>query len=386
MVILPYKDRLALFSRYLQQLVMESLGKERDLDGAVVHQGIAVYGNKGSTDQHAYVQQLRDGVPNFFATFIEVLRDRDGQSLEVDPGVTAGDYLHGFLLGTRRALYENGRASMTITVDAVTPRTVGMLIALYERAVGLYASSWSTSTPTTSPASKPARRRRPPCSTCNTAGRGARRSGSCRRGDVRSHRSGGRRDREYRDGVHAARTTVGQLLTRYRARGRKRHVLGCADDGGPGTLMSEFDYDVLIPWRLRGNKRCGSGRRGRAPVPAMVNGRRAGRPVHPARCCMPTKAAARRGTRPCTRREHTRIRTKSVPEGLRGGAALRPHLWNARPGTIGLVQEGQGATRSRTAGLRRDRCPWPLRCRTAASTSAHRTRRARGATCWPTDR
>ncbi|MGA7936339.1 MAG: glucose-6-phosphate isomerase, partial [Kovacikia sp.] len=73
MVMLPYKDSLLLFSRYLQQLVMESLGKEKDLDGNTVHQGIAVYGNKGSTDQHAYVQQLRDGVPNFFATFIEVL-------------------------------------------------------------------------------------------------------------------------------------------------------------------------------------------------------------------------------------------------------------------------------------------------------------------------
>ena len=69
---LPYKDRLMLFSRYLQQLVMESLGKEKDLDGNVVRQGIAVYGNKGSTDQHAYVQQLRDGVLNFFVTFIEV--------------------------------------------------------------------------------------------------------------------------------------------------------------------------------------------------------------------------------------------------------------------------------------------------------------------------
>ncbi|HEX8833490.1 MAG TPA: hypothetical protein VF719_04780, partial [Abditibacteriaceae bacterium] len=55
MVILPYKDRLSLLAKYLQQLVMESLGKERDLDGNVVHQGIAVYGNKGSTDQHAYV-------------------------------------------------------------------------------------------------------------------------------------------------------------------------------------------------------------------------------------------------------------------------------------------------------------------------------------------
>ena len=110
------KDRLLLFSRYLQQLVMESLGKERDLDGKVVNQGIAVYGNKGSTDQHAYVQQLREGVNNFFVTFIEVLLDREGESIEVEPGVTSGDYLSGFLLGTRRALHENGRESMTLTI------------------------------------------------------------------------------------------------------------------------------------------------------------------------------------------------------------------------------------------------------------------------------
>jgi len=140
MVILPYKDRLALFSRYLQQLVMESLGKQLDLDGNTVHQGIAVYGNKGSTDQHAYVQQLREGVPNFFATFIHVLRDRNGESIEVDEDVTTGDYLHGFLLGTRRALHENGRPSLTITVEQVDPHSIGMLIALYERAVGLYAT------------------------------------------------------------------------------------------------------------------------------------------------------------------------------------------------------------------------------------------------------
>lgn len=140
LVILPYKDRLALLSRYLQQLIMESIGKERDLDGRVVHQGLAVYGNKGSTDQHAYVQQLRDGVPNFFATFVEVLRDRDGGSPDVEPGVTSGDFLHGFLLGTRRALFENGRSSLTITLADVSPRAIGQVIALYERTVGLYAS------------------------------------------------------------------------------------------------------------------------------------------------------------------------------------------------------------------------------------------------------
>ncbi|KAL9265875.1 Glucose-6-phosphate isomerase 1, chloroplastic-like protein [Drosera capensis] len=141
MVVLPYKDSLLLFSRYLQQLVMESLGKEFDLDGNKVNQGLAVYGNKGSTDQHAYIQQLREGVHNFFATFIEVLRDRPpGHDWELEPGVTCGDYLFGMLQGTRSALYANDRESITVTVQEVTSRSVGAMIALYERAVGIYAS------------------------------------------------------------------------------------------------------------------------------------------------------------------------------------------------------------------------------------------------------
>ncbi|MBL4699953.1 MAG: glucose-6-phosphate isomerase [Phycisphaeraceae bacterium] len=144
MVILPYKDRLLLMSRYLQQLVMESLGKEFDLDGNQVNQGIAVYGNKGSTDQHAYVQQLREGVNNFFATFIVVLQDRAPNIAKVVPdveeGITSGDYLNGFWQGTRTALSEKGRDSITITFKKLDAAAVGSLIALYERAVGLYAS------------------------------------------------------------------------------------------------------------------------------------------------------------------------------------------------------------------------------------------------------
>lgn len=140
MVLLPYKDRLLLFSRYLQQLIMESLGKELDLDGQIVHQGIAVYGNKGSTDQHAYVQQLRDGLDNFFVTFIEVLKDREGPSPQLEPETTSGDYLQAFLLGTQEALSQKGRLSCTLTIDSVSPFSIGLLIALYERAVSFYAS------------------------------------------------------------------------------------------------------------------------------------------------------------------------------------------------------------------------------------------------------
>ena len=82
-------------------------------------------------------------------TFIEVLEDHSGTSTDVDI-IDAGldqpitvrsvDYLSGFLQGTRRALYENQRESMTITMRKVDARNVGRLIALFERAVGFYAS------------------------------------------------------------------------------------------------------------------------------------------------------------------------------------------------------------------------------------------------------
>ena len=119
---------------------MESLGKEKDLDGGIVHQGIAVYGNKGSTDQHAYVQQLPDGVLNFFVTLIEVDKDRRSLAIEIEDGITSGDYLHGFLRRTRSALYESGRESITMSIPEANAFNIGGLIALYERAVGFYGS------------------------------------------------------------------------------------------------------------------------------------------------------------------------------------------------------------------------------------------------------
>jgi glucose-6-phosphate isomerase len=142
MVILPYCDRLALLGRYLQQLVMESLGKEYDRQGRRVNQGIAVYGNKGSTDQHAYIQQLREGLNNFFATFVEIRGDRERDSPVVDDktGATSGDFLQGFLRGTRDALRGNGRESITVTFDRLDACALGAMIALFERAVSFYAS------------------------------------------------------------------------------------------------------------------------------------------------------------------------------------------------------------------------------------------------------
>ena len=137
MVVLPYKDRLEVFSKYLQQLVMESLGKKNDRNGVIVNQGLSVYGNKGSTDQHAYIQQLRDGLDNFFAIFIEILKD---SSPNLQEGyMNPNDYLSGFMQGTRKALTEANRQNITISIKELNEFSLGALIALFERAVGLYA-------------------------------------------------------------------------------------------------------------------------------------------------------------------------------------------------------------------------------------------------------
>ncbi len=137
MVVLPYCDSLELFSKYLQQLVMESLGKKKDRKGNLVNQGLAVYGNKGSTDQHAYVQQLRDGIDNFFVTFLEVLNNKN--DLPTINGRSPSDYISGFFQGTRLALSDNNRQSISITLKNFDTSSLGSIIALFERAVGIYA-------------------------------------------------------------------------------------------------------------------------------------------------------------------------------------------------------------------------------------------------------
>ena len=136
LVVEPYRDRFLMLSRHLQQVIMESLGKELDREGRVVHQGLAVYGNKGSTDQHAILQQIRDGRNDTFVHFLETTRH--GPPTPIDDGYDASDTLVGLMLGTRAALAQTDRPSLTLSVPDASARTLGLLIALFERAVGLY--------------------------------------------------------------------------------------------------------------------------------------------------------------------------------------------------------------------------------------------------------
>jgi len=80
-----------------------------------------------------------DGPDDFFVTFVEILRDRRGEDLEVEAGITSGDYLSAFLQGTRKALATRGKRSLTLTFGVLDARTLGAYLALFERAVGLYA-------------------------------------------------------------------------------------------------------------------------------------------------------------------------------------------------------------------------------------------------------
>jgi glucose-6-phosphate isomerase len=118
---------------------MESVGKQLNLAGEVVEQGLAVYGNKGSTDQHAFVQQLVAGRRDSFATFIVALSEPSGQSRD-ESGNTPGEHLLALMLGTRRTLSRSGRHSATIVLQDLTPASLGGLIALFERAVGAFSA------------------------------------------------------------------------------------------------------------------------------------------------------------------------------------------------------------------------------------------------------
>ena len=139
LVILPYKDRLHLFAKYLQQLIMESLGKEFYKNGRLCHEGIAVYGNKGSSDQHSYLQQLFDGPDNFSVNFINV-RDSGGLTEFLPDGNLSADYLQAFSLGTAKALYAKGRNSAAISIPEVDEFCLGFLIGVYERIVSFHGS------------------------------------------------------------------------------------------------------------------------------------------------------------------------------------------------------------------------------------------------------
>lgn len=147
--VLPYDERIRLLPNYLQQLVMESLGKSARVDGGELHESTVPvwWGGAGTDVQHSFFQALHQGTQVVPADFIGVMRS-DAPHAENHRALLAN------LLAQTEALangqgsddphraYAGNRPSTLVLLDALTPRTLGMLIALYEHSVYLQSVLW----------------------------------------------------------------------------------------------------------------------------------------------------------------------------------------------------------------------------------------------------
>ncbi|ADV26904.1 Glucose-6-phosphate isomerase [Pseudoxanthomonas suwonensis 11-1] len=147
--VMTYDQRLALLPAYLQQLVMESLGKRVKVDGSPVD-GDTVpvwWGGAGTDVQHSFFQALHQGTGIVPADFIGTVRNDD-------PYAQNHEALMSNLLAQTEALangqasedphraYPGGRPSTTILLESLTPRSLGALLAMYEHSVYVQSVVW----------------------------------------------------------------------------------------------------------------------------------------------------------------------------------------------------------------------------------------------------
>jgi glucose-6-phosphate isomerase len=160
LAVLPYDNYLARLPAYLQQLDMESNGKHVTLGGERVDYdtGPVVWGQPGTNGQHAFYQLIHQGTRLIPSDFL-------GFSTSLNPIGSHHDLLIANLLAQTEALafgrtreevdaeggpseqvphrvFEGNRPSTTLLADALTPSTLGSLIALYEHRVFTQGTIW----------------------------------------------------------------------------------------------------------------------------------------------------------------------------------------------------------------------------------------------------
>ncbi len=160
--IAPYHQRLARLPAYLQQLEMESTGKRVTVDGQSVDYATCpvLFGEPGTNGQHAYFQLLHQGTQPVPVDFIAVVDDDSGlpghndallancfaQSQALALGKTQDEVraevaADSAWLAPHRT-FPGDRPSNTLLLDALTPSTLGALLALYEHKVFVQATVW----------------------------------------------------------------------------------------------------------------------------------------------------------------------------------------------------------------------------------------------------
>jgi glucose-6-phosphate isomerase len=167
--VIPYDQRLARFPAYLQQLDMESNGKSVQRDGEPVQTATApvIWGEPGTNGQHAFFQMLHQGtdpVPIDFLVAAEPVKaDPHHHALLVANCLAQSEALmHGRSRAQVEAIlarqglsptqisalaphkvFSGNRPSSTFMYRALTPRTLGRLVALYEHKVFTQSTIWN---------------------------------------------------------------------------------------------------------------------------------------------------------------------------------------------------------------------------------------------------
>ena len=147
--VMTYDQRLALLPSYLQQLMMESLGKQVQLDGAAVTgQTVPVWwGGAGTDVQHSFFQALHQGTSIVPIDFIGTVAHDDPypenqQALTANLLAQTEALANGQLSDDSHRAYPGGRPSTIFLLDALTPKTLGTMIALYEHSAYIQSVIW----------------------------------------------------------------------------------------------------------------------------------------------------------------------------------------------------------------------------------------------------
>lgn len=141
-VLMPYSGRLNKLSAWFVQIWAESLGKRENLTGDIVHVGPTPLGAVGVTDQHSVLQLLNDGPFDKLISFVEVscldttltIPDTFGQyeGLNYLANRSFNDLMAAEFAGTRQALAENGRPTLTWTLPKLNANTLAQLLYALE--------------------------------------------------------------------------------------------------------------------------------------------------------------------------------------------------------------------------------------------------------------
>ena len=150
LAVLPYDQRLARFSAYLQQLEMESNGKSVRQDGSPVAQATCpvIWGEPGSNAQHSFFQLLHQGSARAALDFLLPVKSSCGNQPQQDLAIAnCLAQAEAFAFGQDAALlphkvHPGSRPSTLIMFPRLDPATLGRLIALYEHKVFVQSVVW----------------------------------------------------------------------------------------------------------------------------------------------------------------------------------------------------------------------------------------------------